>query len=177
MFTIIENDTIITVETKTGKDLMFANPYISSKGFLTFKVVSLEGITAEYSFEEKMIILNTGSKKFGLKISEENQKLLDEFYLIEFEKVNDYFARSLSGNVNLIISDNNVDTKEVLENSYNPYYVKVFEYTINHYLNTKDLDLTQLGNLILSKIDLSKYELNDDDGWKYYIVPLTDIKK
>lgn len=176
MFTIIESDTIITVETKTGKDIMFANPYISSKGFLTFKVVSLEGITAEYSFEDKMILLNTGSKKFGLKVNEVNQKWLDEFYLVEFEKVNDYFARSLSGNVNLIISDNNVDTKELLGSGYNPYYVKVFEYTLNQYLKTKDLDLVQLGNLILSKVNLSKYELIDDDGWKYYIVPLTDVK-
>lgn len=177
MINFCERNDIITVESKAGKDICFINPYISRKGFLTFKDTSIEGVDAEYDYLAKVLILSTKTKKFNLKISQDKIDWLDKFYQDEYEKVNKYYSKSVSNNVELIITDTGVDTKEILESGYNPYYVKVFEFATNKYLGTKDLDYNDLSKHILANIDISKYPLVEDDSWEYRIVPLTDIKK
>lgn len=178
MLEMVEHNQVLVIEAKNGKELLFTSPYIIRKGYLSFKFVSIDDITAEYCFERKMLILKTEKKEIGVKLSEESIEWLDSFYNEEFAKVNEYYAKCLTGKIDLIISCGDfVDTMELIETSYNPYYRKVFEYTLNAYFNTKDLDIVDLGKLVLSKINLSKYSLTNTDGWEYYIVPLTDVKK
>lgn len=175
---INDETTIIKIPTVIEKDLIFADPYISRKGFLTFKASSTDYITAEYDFEKKVLVLKTSKQKVGVKLEEDQKSWLNDLYSKEFIKVNDFFARGMKGDIELLISNRkNVDTIELIDNCFNPYYIKVFEYVVNNYLDTKDLDYFKLTELLLSKIDLSKYSLIDNDGWKYQLVPLTDIKK
>lgn len=167
---------VISIKTKQGKGILLSNPYISKKGFIQFKDISVSSIEAEYSFEKKILSLKVKNKEVIIKLSKSDREWLDVFYEEEFKKANDYFIKGLSGDIELIINDNFVDTKELIENGYNPYYIKIFEYFINKYFKTENLDIIKLNKIILERIDLNSYKLTNKDGWEYYSVPLTDIK-
>lgn len=153
------------------EDLVFTDPYISRQGFLTFKRNSLKVNEAEYSYEDKVILLHSNKHKYLLRLDEENISILDNLYKVEYDKINSFYKECSKCNINLVVSDNAVDTKEIIENQFNIYYLRVFEYTMNKIFKTKGLNYEALGKFILSKVDFTKYDkLNG-----YFVIPVRDV--
>lgn len=168
---------LVLIKTKNGKDLLFEKPYIYRKNILKFSDFSIEDVNAEYDREMEAIVLDTKTKKFKLLISDEDVNWLNNFYDDEYTKANQYFNSLCKNTANLLINKDSVESKELVENRYNPYYFKIFEYQLNHILGTKDLKYDELKKEILNKIDLTKYEEEQDENYSgYKVVPIKDIK-
>lgn len=154
----------------------FENPYIYDKNTLYFSENSLGVSKAAFDIKLGKVIIHVNNKKILIKVDDKNKEMLRNFHKEEFLKANNYFKKLKNKECELFISEcDDICTKELIENNFNPYYQNLFMFSLNSNLKTKFDNPKNILDEILKKVNLNEYNIESSEFGDYHIVPLTDI--
>lgn len=177
-------DIKILIPTTNNLNILFINPSIESQTMLKFKKNTCS-TESYYDLTTKKILMKMGNSAeantdyIHLKLSNETIEILETIHKNEYSKINLFFNSLNIGTCKLLINEDKtiIDTKELIDNCYNPYYCKLFTYFINSKFKQNFKNIEDIQSFLLNKVDCSKYSLeNIEDYGNFYIVPIKDIK-
>lgn len=167
----MEEAKLIKVNAINGKEIVLAEPTLSSSNTLDLLLVGINDTIIKYQRKENRVIMDLNEKKLLLKISDEDLKFLAGFFDENFSKANDYYKRLKSKKVKYLYYEDEslVTTEEILENGYSTYYINL----TNHILKSLGTSLEDLIDKVSTSKD--KLALVDNDFGVHYEFNLESI--
>ena len=99
-----------------------------------------------------------------ISISKEEREILHKFSIKERRISNKFYKKVLNGELVLKLEGTNIYTDELLESSFNPYYIKLLIYGFNKYYKCKVkdfLDLEKRIYMVLKELGTNEIKLNE----------------
>lgn len=170
----IKDMDLIKVETINNKEVLLYNPIIVSNNTMEMLLLStnISNINIRYENDKKRVVLEDYSKKkWCLKISKEDLDFLEKLFKEKFNKAEKYYNNLKKNKVNFLLFENGSDgiitTKELIDNNYESYFMKLTEFYLE---NKKKTSLEKLLEKALKEKD--KLEKVDNEYGVHYIVTI-----
>ena len=168
----ILNDNCILIKTKNNKGVLFFNPQIFSNSVLKFENNTC-GVDSYFDINKKKIFLKVNKEILALNLGKEDIEFLTKIHKDELEKAK-LFYKNISY---IMVQDNSIFTKELIDTCFNEYYLKLFIYSLRNRFKIKTDSFNEIQKILLNKINLDKYnDIYEEDYGKYKLIPLKDIK-
>lgn len=169
-------DITILAKTTNKKGVIFLNPIIDDKSTLIFEDNSIGG-NAYYNVGSNSINIKLSKKYADIAITEEDREILDEIHKVEFQKVIKFKDNLVLNKTELLVKDDLVYTKELLDNGFNAYYTKLFNFIFGKKVKRDFKDFEETQKYILDNVNLSKYKVQTVEEYgEFHIIPIKDIK-